>query len=456
MTTGVPEALRRVPAGPERRRPRLGPPLAPRTPLRAVSEWLPRGHSLPLADWKIRHRWLLALLWAHVAGLPLYAVARGYSITHSLLEAGLIAMLAAAATLSSLPVRWRSALSAVGLVTSSAVLVHFSDGLIEAHFHFFVVILILTLYEDWIPFLISLGYVVVHHGLAGQIAPELVYNHPDAIENPWKWALIHGAFVAAAAVGALVSWRLNENARAHAGEAMAQAVRSQEANEMKSRFIATTSHELRTPLTSIGGFATTLIHRWHDVGDGDKLQMLAIIEGQSARLRHLIEDLLLLAAVESGSVPVRQSAVDVGRATRQIVRELGAERDVRMELPSELVACADERHFAQIVTNLVSNARKYGSPPVTISATTSDEWVDVTVADVGDGVPEPFVPHLFETFTRAGDREEGTGLGLSIVRGLAEANGGDVGFEPNRPKGSRFRVRLPRAEPLAPAATRDS
>jgi hypothetical protein len=101
-------------------------------------------------------------------------------------------------------------------VTSSAVLVHFSGGTIEAHFHFFVVVILLTLYEDWIPFLIAFGYVVVHHGLAGSLAPQSVYNHPDAIADPWKWALIHGAFVSAAGLGAIIAWRLNENARARA------------------------------------------------------------------------------------------------------------------------------------------------------------------------------------------------------------------------------------------------
>lgn len=427
------------------------PPVAARLParlsliVRSSWDWLPAGRSLPPAAWRIRHAWLTGLLWTHVVGLPFFAIYRGYSVAHSVLEASTIGLLAAAATFTRWPARWRAAFAALGLVTSSAILVHFSGGVIEAHFHFFVIILLLALYEDWIPFLIALGYVVLHHGVAGQLAPEAVYNHPDAIAHPWKWALIHGGFVTAAAAGAVVSWRLNESARARVGEAMAQAVRSEEANEMKSRFIATTSHELRTPLTSIGGFATTLLHRWDYVGDTDKLKMLEIIEAQSSRLRGLIEDLLLLSAVESGNIPVRATSVELARALEQVVQEMDAGSNVDVDVAPGLLACVDERHVAQIAVNLISNAQKYGRPPIRIRARSTASWVELTVSDRGPGIPDSFLPQLFHTFTRATDEPgvEGSGLGLSIVRGLAEANGGNVDYEPNEPSGARFSVRLP-------------
>ena len=104
----------------------------------------------------------------------------------------------------------RVAAASFGLVTSSAVLVHLWDGVIEAHFHFFVVIGILTLYQDWMPFLVAIAYVVVHHGLMGALAPANVYNHADAVNHPWKWAVIHGGFVLAASAAHIVAWRTNE------------------------------------------------------------------------------------------------------------------------------------------------------------------------------------------------------------------------------------------------------
>ena len=91
------------------------------------------------------------------------------------------------------------------------MLVHLSGGVVEAHFHFFVMIGVLTLYQDWMAFLIAIGYVVAHHGIVGVIAPEQVYNHADAIAHPWRWAMIHGGFVLAASAAHVVAWRTNEN-----------------------------------------------------------------------------------------------------------------------------------------------------------------------------------------------------------------------------------------------------
>ena len=74
---------------------------------------------------------------------------------------------------------------------------------------------VIVLYQDWVPFLLALGYVILHHGTAGVLGPYAVYNHPDAIAHPWKWAAIHGGFVLAASIAGIVSWRLNEMLQAY-------------------------------------------------------------------------------------------------------------------------------------------------------------------------------------------------------------------------------------------------
>ena len=102
---------------------------------------------------------------------------------------------------------------AVGLLTASAMAVHLSHGAIEAHFHFFVMIAVLTLYEDWLPFLIAAGYVLLHHGIGGAVVPGEVYNHADGRAHPWKWALIHAAFVTGAGAANVLAWRLHEDTR---------------------------------------------------------------------------------------------------------------------------------------------------------------------------------------------------------------------------------------------------
>jgi PAS domain S-box-containing protein len=177
---------------------------------------LPQGRSLPEAAWNRRHRVMLALLWAHVAGIPLFGMVRGYSLAHSLLEASPVAAAAAIAAFGGRSRRMRSGAATLGVMTSSAVLVHLSGGVIEVHFHFFVMLSIIALYNDWVPFLLALAYVVLHHGIIGVLYPSDVYNHPAAINNPWKWAAIHGVFILMASVAGLVAWRLTEEARARA------------------------------------------------------------------------------------------------------------------------------------------------------------------------------------------------------------------------------------------------
>ena len=109
----------------------------------------------------------------------------------------------------------RAAAASFGLVTASAMFVHLSGGFVEAHFHFFVMIAIISLYQDWAPFLVAIGYVVVHHAVLGIVDPDAVFNHPAARANPVVWAGIHGAFVLAASVASLVSWRFVEQQSLH-------------------------------------------------------------------------------------------------------------------------------------------------------------------------------------------------------------------------------------------------
>ncbi len=99
-------------------------------------------------------------------------------------------------------------------MTSSAVLVHLSGGVIEAYFHFFAMIGIITLYQDWIPFGLAITFVAIHHGVASTIDRRSVYNHYAALNNPWKWTIIHGLFVLGASAASVYAWRMNEEAAA--------------------------------------------------------------------------------------------------------------------------------------------------------------------------------------------------------------------------------------------------
>jgi diguanylate cyclase (GGDEF)-like protein/PAS domain S-box-containing protein len=195
---------------------------------------LPEGRTLPDRVWRRRHRAMLTLLWLHAVALTAFALAQGFGLLHSLQEGGMVALFAAAATAAGSRKRVAASLVSFGLITSSAVLVHLWGGVIEAHFHFFVMIVVLSLYEDWVPFLVAAGYVVLHHGLVGALDADSVYNHAEAVAHPWRWAAIHGLFVTGAGVGAVVAWRLNEEVRAETELAYRQARDSEE--RFKSAF----------------------------------------------------------------------------------------------------------------------------------------------------------------------------------------------------------------------------
>src|SRR4051812_26745488 len=114
---------------------------------------LPEGRALPLESWRRRHTSVLYLLWAHVVGLFLYSMLLGNSLAHSLFEASLVAAGALLASATYFSRNVRSVIASIGLLVASSVLVHLSGGVIEMHFHFFVMITVIALYQNWTAFL---------------------------------------------------------------------------------------------------------------------------------------------------------------------------------------------------------------------------------------------------------------------------------------------------------------
>ena len=179
--------------------------------LRRLGSVLPQGKTLPEAQWRARHRALVWLLWAHVAGLPIVALLYGFSLTHALLEGSVVAAFGVCAELRVGNRRAQELVVVFGLLTCSAVLVHITGGLIEAHFHFFVMVAALSLYEDWVPFLVSVAFVLFQHGImAAFVDHDSVFNHPG---SSWKWAAVHSGFIAALSVACLANWRASEAQR---------------------------------------------------------------------------------------------------------------------------------------------------------------------------------------------------------------------------------------------------
>jgi methyl-accepting chemotaxis protein len=202
--------------------------------VRTAVEYIPAGDTIPRDEWQRRHRSILVATLVHVPFLTAFGLYRGAEpITGATFPATPLWVIAVgqgitvAVTVLAYPDwfsrRVRTALATTGLVATSVTLVQYSGGFIEAHFHFFVVLGVFALYEDWLPFVLGIGYVGLSHGVFGMIDGSLVYNHAPAIENPWVWGLIHAGFVSGLALALITNWISTEKSRETATQRLERA-----------------------------------------------------------------------------------------------------------------------------------------------------------------------------------------------------------------------------------------
>ena len=235
---------------------------------------------------------------------------------------------------------------------------------------------------------------------------------------------------------------------------IAQALAARQASEMRVRqFVADASHELRTPLAGIRGYAE-LAQRSEDASPPEVVHALRRIESESARMTTLVEDLLLLARLDSGR-PMERETVDLSLLVIERVGDAhvaGPEHRWQLELPDEPVTVAgDTQRLHQVLANLLNNARTHTPPgtTVTTSVTVSPQHDAVlSVVDNGPGIPPELLPKVFDRFAR-GDSSRSraagsTGLGLAIVSAVVSGHHGSVSVE-SRPGRTAFIVRLPGA-----------
>lgn len=217
-----------------------------------------------------------------------------------------------------------------------------------------------------------------------------------------------------------------------------------ESDRMKSQFVASVSHELRTPLTSIRGAvaATRLVD-----DPAQRSELLDVIERQSVRLQGMVEEILASARMEreSNDAPVMLRKVDLASLVRLAALDAHlAGRPVTVDAPAVCEVRADSEGLRRVVGNLIENAHKYGSIPVTVTLECDAEHVMLSVLDGGPGVPVAERARIFERFYRTDPNgvQPGLGLGLSIVRGVVESSGGSVYVEDAPGGGAAFRVVL--------------
>jgi signal transduction histidine kinase len=223
----------------------------------------------------------------------------------------------------------------------------------------------------------------------------------------------------------------------------------QRADQLKSDFVALAAHELRTPVTTVHGFVHTLHHLGDRIGEEQQEELKRGLEEQTARLASLVEQLLDLSRLDAEAIAITPRRVNIRRQLEELVGSaVGAsEAPVEIRVAEDLEANADPVVLERVVTNLVTNAIRYGEPPVILTAEQHDRHLRISVEDRGAGVPAEFVPALFERFARGpqGRPVRGTGLGLAIARSYARAHRGDLIYHDADPHGARFELVLPAA-----------
>jgi hypothetical protein len=190
-----------------------------------LRQLLPKGVPLTDEAWQRRHRLIQAALWLQVPILLAVGLARGFSPAHVVVEVSPIAVLALVGYTAQ-GRGTKAIVVSVGLLTTEAILVHFTGGLIEAHFAFFVTLPLIALYQDLRAFFIALGFVVVHHSVMTILVPRSVFNHPAAQAKPILWAGIHAVFVLALVAVMMAFWRFAEQTQVELARAAEDVARS--------------------------------------------------------------------------------------------------------------------------------------------------------------------------------------------------------------------------------------
>ncbi len=219
-------------------------------------------------------------------------------------------------------------------------------------------------------------------------------------------------------------------------EKLEQLVRS------KDELVRTVSHELRTPLTSVVGFASELEER-PDLTDAERGELIGYIAQQSREMAELVEDLLAAARAGVGPVNVRPERMDLVEACRDML-ETWSDRTIRFVGGDSVEAWADPFRVRQIMRNLLTNAARYGSPPVQLYVALDGSGPTVRVSDGGPALPRDEWEAIFEPYRRAHGAGErvAVGLGLAVSRRLARRMDGELSYRSDNGR-SVFELRLP-------------
>jgi two-component system, OmpR family, sensor histidine kinase ResE len=231
-------------------------------------------------------------------------------------------------------------------------------------------------------------------------------------------------------------------------------------DKMRKDFVANVSHEIRTPLSMVQGYSEALLD---DIATSpeERKELVQVIHDESIRMGRLVKDLLDLARMEAGYLEMTFQPLDINNLMSRVYRKFAAlakERGIVLTKSKDDQAlqleAADGDRLEQVLTNLMDNALRHTPPGSSIALEAvrveapKGDWLEIIVADEGQGIPREDLPYIFERFYKADkarkrESTSGTGLGLAIVKNLVEAHGGTIQAASLPGEGTTFTIKLP-------------
>jgi signal transduction histidine kinase len=261
-----------------------------------------------------------------------------------------------------------------------------------------------------------------------------------------SWFLADGTEV-------LVTASINRGSRHGPVEGVSLVVRSARGrarlDRERSDLVATVAHELRSPLTGVKGFVTTLLSKWDRLNDEQKKLMLNTVNTDAERLSRLITELLDVARIDTGRLPLYPREIDAVPVVERVADSVraGTSRTITTRHAAAAAAAfADPDKFVQVATNLIDNAVRHGEGEVSVATAPGPLGLRLTVDDQGEGIAVPLRDRVFTKFWKHGARG-GSGLGMYIVNGLVRVHGGELTILDAPGGGARIVVDWPDTDP---------
>jgi hypothetical protein len=387
-----------------------------------IMDFLPRGNLLDDAVWRKRHAILQLFLLLHLPALLLFGLWMRHSLIMVLLT---VAPIPVFRVLGGVPTNRRLAsfFTTAGILYCSAALVVFANGAIEAHFHFFIVIGFIALYQDWVPFGWDIAFTVLSHGFGSALKPNLMFNTMAGMDHPWRLSIVHGLAVLAACVGVVLFWRTNEDEQQ---KTLALTKKLSQAEIDRRKFTG----EL---LVNLARRNQSMLYRQLDIinqleqqeQDPDVLSDLFRLDHLATRIRRNAENLLVLSGEEPPRVWGKPVPVtDVVRAAIAETEDLSRVSfvvDERLSLVGHAVI-----DLTHLLAELIENAVR-SSPPesqVTVRSTPDIRHpgtVMLSVEDWGVGMPPEALTTANRILAEPRDVDAlgSTRLGLHVIARLA-------------------------------------